>query len=241
MTRGPWRNNLAVNARRVNHTMQAPVPHPSEAGATRAGVVSSLSAGGISCVQRLALLITIVAAALLAIVLALGLRQARFQIRRLLDERIEARLKERTRIAGELHDSLLQGFQALMFRLQAVRQLLPERASEAAAQLERALETGDRAIEEGRDAARDLRELDVIPGDLSDVLAAFRDQFECAAGSDPPGYRVLVEGEPRPLDAPVRDEVSRVVREAVLSAFRHAGARLIEADLLIHRHTFASE
>ncbi len=34
-------------------------------------------------------------------------------------------MNERNRIARELHDSLLQGFQGLMFRLQAVRDLLP--------------------------------------------------------------------------------------------------------------------
>lgn len=182
--------------------------------------------------QRLALLITIGAAALLAMVLVFGLREMRLGLRRLLEERCEARLKERTRMAGELHDSLLQGFQALMFRLQAVRQLLPARASEAAAQLDTALETGDRAIEEGRDAVRDLRGLDVIQGDLGEVLAAFRDQFSSPSGSSRPRYRVLVEGEPRPLEAPVHDEVYRAAREAIRSAFEDAQATLIEADLV---------
>jgi signal transduction histidine kinase len=183
-------------------------------------------------VQRLALLITIIGAALLAVILVFGLRQARFRLRRLLEERIESRLSERTKIAGDLHDSLLQGFQALMFRLQAVRQLLPERACEAVAQLERALESGDRTIEEGRDAARDLRELNAVPGDLTEVLAAFREQFSGSSGSDPPSYRVLTEGAPKPLDAPVYDEVYLVAREAIRSAFQHADATRIEADLV---------
>ena len=49
------------------------------------------------------------------------------QFELLLDERIG----ERTRIARELHDTLLQSFQGLLFRLHAVRDLLPGRPREA--------------------------------------------------------------------------------------------------------------
>ena len=69
----------------------------------------------------------------------------------------ERALKERTRIACELLDSLLQSFQGLIFRLQAVRQLLPERPVEAVESLDRALEAADQAIGEGRDAVEKLR------------------------------------------------------------------------------------
>ncbi len=70
----------------------------------------------------------------------------------------EGRVAERTRIARELHDSLLQGFQGLMFRLQAVGNLLPARPTEAVQALDTALDRGDKAILEARDAALDLRE-----------------------------------------------------------------------------------
>jgi len=69
----------------------------------------------------------------------------------------ERDVEERTRIARELLDSLLQSFQGLIFRLQAVRQLLPERPVEAAESLDRALEAADQAIGEGRDAVETLR------------------------------------------------------------------------------------
>jgi signal transduction histidine kinase len=70
----------------------------------------------------------------------------------------KAHLAERTRIARELHDSLLQGFQGLMFRLQAVRNFLPALPAEAVQALDTALNRGDEAILEARDAASDLRE-----------------------------------------------------------------------------------
>ena len=58
----------------------------------------------------------------------------------------EARLNERTRIARELHDTLLQSVQGLMFSFQAARNLLPERTDEA-------IRTLDHAIREGDDAS----------------------------------------------------------------------------------------
>src|SRR6202030_2782675 len=45
--------------------------------------------------------------------------------------RMEERVNERTRIARDLHDTLLQSFHGLMFRFQAVDNLLPSRPSEA--------------------------------------------------------------------------------------------------------------
>jgi signal transduction histidine kinase len=77
-------------------------------------------------------------------------RQVANQVRQRLQERMEERLNERTRIVRELHDSLLQGFLGLMFRLQAVCQLLP--AGDAAKVLDSAMQVGDQAIGEGRDA-----------------------------------------------------------------------------------------
>jgi len=178
------------------------------------------------------------AAGLLVMLFVFRLRRMNLRLRRLLEQRFHARVEERTRIARDLHDSLLQGFQGLMFRLQAVRQLLPDRAREAAAALDTALETGDKAIGEGRDAVRDLRELNLIQGDLSETLAAFGEEFTAPAQSPRPSYRVLVEGEPRTLDPLIRDEVYRVAREAIRNAFRHARATRIEAELVYQSSHF---
>jgi ligand-binding sensor domain-containing protein len=94
------------------------------------------------------------------------------QIAHRFDIRLEERVNERTRIARELHDSLLQSFQGLIFRLQAVHALLPDRTPEAAALLEKALDHSDRAIAEGRAAVHDLRSNVPVTSDLSDALAA---------------------------------------------------------------------
>jgi signal transduction histidine kinase/ligand-binding sensor domain-containing protein len=154
------------------------------------------------------------------------------QVRQRLEERMEERLNERTRIARELHDSLLQGFQGLMFRLQAVRQLLPEPPGDAAKILDSAMEVGDEAIGEGRDAVQNLRSSSFDDRDLATSLSALG--TELGALIDPSSklqYRVVVEGRPRELTAVARDEAYRIVREAARNAYHHAIARNIETEV----------
>ena len=160
------------------------------------------------------------------------LRQVTTRQRKRLEQRMEDRLEERTRIARDLHDSLLQGFQGLMFRLQAVRQLLPERASEAATFLDSALLAGDQAICEGRDAVQNLRSATFDDRDLATSLGALGSELADGIESlSKPEYRVVVEGRPRELTPVVRDEAYRIVREAVRNAYQHANARYIETEV----------
>ena len=162
----------------------------------------------------------------------LRVHQATVNVHRRLQQRMEDRLNERTRIARELHDSLLQGFQGLMFRLQAVRQLLPERSDDAAKSLDSAMQLGDQAIGEGRDAVQNLRSSSFDDRDLATSLGALG--TELGAGIEPlskPQYRVVVEGRPRELTAVVRDEAYRIAREAVRNAYQHAKATHIETEV----------
>jgi len=162
-----------------------------------------------------------------------GLYQLRLrQLAREFDAGLEARVNERTRIARELHDSLLQGFQGLMFRLQAVRNMLPGRPAEASEALDIALERGDKAIAEGRDTVADLRQPVMDDGDIAQALTALGE--ELAAQSDngaAPCVRVLVEGKQRELNPMLRDEIYRIAREALRNAFCHARAQKIEAEI----------
>jgi len=145
---------------------------------------------------------------------------------------LEARVNERTRIARELHDSLLQGFQGLMFRLQAVRDLLPGRASEAMQALDIALDRGDKAIAEGRDTVSDLREPIMGDSDIVQALTALGDELVLQSGNGlVPCVRVLLEGKQRELNPMLRDEIYRIAREALRNAFRHARAQKIEAEI----------
>jgi signal transduction histidine kinase len=72
----------------------------------------------------------------------LRIRQLATQFNRTL----EARASERTRIARDLHDTLLQSFQSLLLRFQSASKLLPARPVEAKQQLDNAIEQAPRVI-----------------------------------------------------------------------------------------------
>ena len=92
--------------------------------------------------------------------------------RRQFDMRVEERTAERTRIARELHDSLLQGFQGLLLYLQAAQHMLPASPEDAKRALDKVLDQGDQALAEARSAVQDLRASAVVQNDLPQALAA---------------------------------------------------------------------
>jgi signal transduction histidine kinase len=174
----------------------------------------------------------VILALLIGVLFSARLRQVTEMQRRRLEQRMADRLNERTRIARELHDSLLQGFQGLMFRLQAVRQLLPKRPVDAASVLDTALEVADQAIFEGRDAIQNLRSSTFDDHDLPTALGTLGEDL-CVGieTQSQPEYRVVVEGRPRELIPVLRDDIYRIVREAVRNAYQHANARHIETEV----------
>jgi signal transduction histidine kinase len=174
------------------------------------------------------LLITVAAVALVILTL---FRLRVLALTRQMNMLFEERLAERTRIARELHDSLLQGFHGLMFRLQAARDLLPARPAEAIQALEIALDRGDRVIAEGRNTVEDLRTSGIVNNDIVQALTALGEELSPAKSSHTSPLRVAVEGKRRDLDPLLRDEIYRIAREALRNAFRHSQARTIEVEI----------
>jgi ligand-binding sensor domain-containing protein/two-component sensor histidine kinase len=171
----------------------------------------------------------------LAVLLSLALltwliyRLRLLQISRQFEMLVEERAMERTRIARELHDSLLQGFQGLLLYLQVAQHMLPSRPEEARQAIEKVLDQGDQALAEARSAVQDLRDSPVSAGDLAQALAAIGKEL---SGHDHRAQlRVMTEGKPQNLDPILRDEVYRFAREALRNAFNHAKAQNIEAEI----------
>jgi signal transduction histidine kinase/ligand-binding sensor domain-containing protein len=145
---------------------------------------------------------------------------------------LEARVNERTRIARELHDTLLQSFQGLLLRFQTAINLLPERPLEAKQRLEGAIDHAAQAITEGRDAVHELRSSTVVAIDLGVAISTLgQDLAADATTADSAVFRMAVEGTPRNLHPILRDEVYRIAGEALRNAFRHAQARQIEVEI----------
>jgi ligand-binding sensor domain-containing protein/signal transduction histidine kinase len=151
------------------------------------------------------------------------------QVSRQFEMLVEERAMERTRIARELHDSLLQGFQGLLLYLQVAQHMLPSQPEEARQAIEKVLDQGDQALAEARSAVQNLRDSPVSAGDLAQALAAIGK--ELSAHDHTAQLRVMTEGKPQNLDPILRDEVYRFAREALRNAFNHAKAHNIEAEI----------
>jgi signal transduction histidine kinase/ligand-binding sensor domain-containing protein len=145
---------------------------------------------------------------------------------------LEARVNERTRIARDLHDTLLQSFQGLILRFQAATNLLPERPLEAKQRFESAIDQAAQAVTEGRDAVQELRSSTVETNDLAMAISALGEQLAAdGTSADSALFRMAVEGTPRNLHPILRDEVYRIAGETLRNAFRHAQARQVEVEI----------
>jgi signal transduction histidine kinase len=165
---------------------------------------------------------------LVAIAAMLGLYRIRMrQVARQLNVRFEERLAERTRIAQELHDTLLQGFVSASMQLHVAAERLPP-DSPHRAPLDRVQELMRTVIDQGRNAVRGLRSTNRNADDLEHAFSGIEQEF---AEQGQAGFKVIVEGHPRPVHPVIRDEVYRIGREAVVNAFRHSGAKRIEVEL----------
>ena len=144
-----------------------------------------------------------------------------------IDAEGDERQAERTRIAQELHDTLLQGFCAVSMQLQeAVRQLPAE--SEAKPRFSQLVQLVQRVLEEGRLAVQGLRS---SSENLQSLGHAFAGVPTLSGLLPAANFRVVVEGRQRQLRAGLRDEVYRIGREAIINAYRHSGASDIETQI----------
>jgi signal transduction histidine kinase/ligand-binding sensor domain-containing protein len=155
------------------------------------------------------------------------------QIAHAFNLRLDERVNERTRIARELHDTLLQSFQGLILRFQSARDLLPAHPGKAVEELDGALDRADQAIVEGRDTIQNLRSSTTAVNELAQAMTVLAEEF--ANGPDgergSATFRVSIEGTLRDLHPIIRDDVYRIAREALRNAFRHAQASQIEAEI----------
>jgi ligand-binding sensor domain-containing protein/signal transduction histidine kinase len=151
---------------------------------------------------------------------------------------LEARVGERTRIARDLHDTLLQSFHAVLLRLQTVSQLLRERSVEAQDELDSTIEGVAEAITEGRDAVQGIRESTVQKNDLARAIGTLGEELATDATGSRPAFSVAVEGESRNLHPILRDEIYRIAGESMRNAFRHARARKVEVEIRYDEEQF---
>lgn len=164
--------------------------------------------------------------ALAAALLAFYRRRLR-RLTRQLNLRFEERLAERTRIAQELHDTLLQDVLSVSMQLHVVVEDLPE-DSAARARLGHIQKLMGRVVEEGRNTLRGLHAGGGTSAELREAFSRIPQELGVHARI---AYRVNVGGRPRPLHPVIRDEVYRIGREALVNAFGRPGATTVAVEV----------
>jgi signal transduction histidine kinase len=147
--------------------------------------------------------------------------------RRIILLRLEERIEERTRIARELHDTLLQGVISASMQLHIAVDCLPTDSPSRPA-FARILQLTGQVIDEGRNAVRGFRAADREMSELGGALSRVPQELNFQDRTD---FRVIVEGNQQPLHAVIRDEVYAISREALVNALRHSRASHIRVDV----------
>ena len=156
---------------------------------------------------------------------ALRLRQVTTSIR----IRLEARLAERERIARELHDTLLQGFQGLVLGFQSiVERLAPDNTTRQL--MEQALLSADHVMVEGRERVKDLRS----PERSEDLHGSLRTAAERRLLGSSTDFQIVSEGTLRKLHPLVHGELLSIGEEAITNTARHAQATNLTIKINYH-------
>ena len=151
--------------------------------------------------------------------------------------RMDARMQERTRIARELHDTLLQGVLGISMQTYAASHQ-GSAAGPVTALLGHASQRLREIAEQSRQAVDDLRSPLPSPDSLEGALALTLGEMELPIGMKP---RIHSIGARVELRRAVQTEIERIVREAVANALQHSGADIVQVDILYQpAHFFVS-
>jgi len=139
------------------------------------------------------------------------------------------RLEERTRIARELHDTLLQTFVSASMQLTSAMRSVPIEGTTLRPRLDRVLQIIKMGIQEGRDAILRLRSKDTA--ELIPALSRIQQELDVPAEME---FRLTVAGSEQELPAEIEREVYHISREALSNAFCHSGAQHVALEVEYH-------
>jgi signal transduction histidine kinase/ligand-binding sensor domain-containing protein len=174
-------------------------------------------------------------AALLGMAVAIGaysLRLRRYAVS--LKMRFDERLEERTRLARDLHDTLLQTIQGSKLVADNARDH-PENPESTVRALDRLSEWLDRAISEGREALETLRSSSAESDGLTGSLHRAAD--ECTFNLDI-RTSISTHGLDRELHPIAHDEIYRIGYEAIRNACAHSGGTELDIEIRYRRRSF---
>lgn len=145
------------------------------------------------------------------------------RLRRAMQARYRAALDERTRIARDMHDGLLQDLTGLSLQLRALLPHLEAAAPGAATTLRAIIDVAERTSREARRTVSEMRSR----GETSDFVAAIEQYARGAIAGGALALTITISGIPRPVSAATHDAGVGIVREALTNVLKHAEARSV--------------
>ena len=142
--------------------------------------------------------------------------------------RFSAILVERTRVAREVHDTLLQSLLGVLFRLDEVARLIDQSSESAKDQLVRLRRQVEFYVREARYSIRDLRSPILQSRGLATALRSIGENL---TGDGAVTFRMDVIGHPRADLQRVDEHLLRIGQEAMTNAVRHGRATTVIAEL----------
>jgi ligand-binding sensor domain-containing protein/two-component sensor histidine kinase len=135
-------------------------------------------------------------------------------------------LAERSRIARELHDTLIQGFSGVTMEMQALCARLS--SPEERGTLQEIVQDAARSLREARRSVAGLRG---APGDQSGLGSAIAQAARQITEAKDIRLKLELEQNARELPKEIEYNLLRIAQEAVSNSVKHSGARMIEVSL----------
>ena len=144
-------------------------------------------------------------------------------------QREAAILKERTRMARDIHDTLAQGFTGVIVQMEAAEEALLEEDSEhAIGHVHRARELARESLREARRSVHALRPQALEKAPFADALEAI---IKNTAAGTALRTEFRITGKPRELAPLVEENLLHIGQEALTNSLKHAHATKFQAQL----------
>jgi PAS domain S-box-containing protein len=145
--------------------------------------------------------------------------------------------RERERIAGDLHDGVMQTMYSVGLQISSVVRRAPGLGEETSASLQEAIRSLDAAIRDIRSYVMDLRPADFLD-DLRASLESLLQRFEVTSRLE---VSMDLDRTLPPIDEPVAVELFLLAREALSNTRRHAQASSVRVSLHLTDGTLVLE
>ena len=164
------------------------------------------------------------------VIFVLRMRQVTLRVQ----SRMSERLVERERIARDLHDTLLQGFQGVLLRFQTISKRLSDN-TKARQEMDDTITRADQVLSGARDKVWQLRASSVPSQDLASWISKAAGHLIGEGSAD---FSLHIVGTPRILIADAFEEICAITQEALANAFRHSEGHSIQVELQFGQSEF---